>query len=220
MPLVGAARPLVAQLSFLQPPQQLLRPETLPGQQFTHYSVHLRPGDLWHLSPQACCRVSRNPPHSILKELHLNTPLRFQGKPDEGQRQRKARGRNPVPPNPRVPPRNLSPPSPKIPKRRSKTAESTTETGPNAQSARNTTGKRPWNAAGPPRNSGFASTAAASPYPARPDAKTAPSGTGLTAGRMTPSEDPSGWPRGNRSCLCSPDSLYCNHPAGGSIIGL
>ena len=130
-------------------------------------------------------------PHSILKELYSSTPLRFQGKPGEGQRQRKARGRNPVPPNPGVPPRNLPPPSPRNPKRRSKTAESTTETGPNAQSARNTTGKRPWNAAGPPRNSGFASTAAASPYPARPDAKTAPSGTGLTAGRMTPSEGPS-----------------------------
>ena len=79
-------------------------------------------------------------PPSILKELHLSTPLRFQGKPGQGKRQRKARGRNPVLPNRRVPPRNLPPPSPKIPKRQSKTAESTTETEPNAQSARNTTG--------------------------------------------------------------------------------
>ena len=158
------------------------------------------------------------PPHSILKELHLSTPLRFQGKPDEGQRQRKARGRNPAPPNPRVPPRNLSPPSPKNPKRRSKTAESTTETGPNAQSARNTNGKRSWNSAGPPRNSGFASTAAASPYPARPDAKTAPSGTGLTAGRMTPRKVQAGGHGATDHAYADLTGLHCNHPPTRSII--
>ena len=120
-----------------------------PGR--TGPSAPARISDMDHLLCLPCARIllaERNGrlrtfthcPPSILKELHLSTPLRFQGKPGEGQRQRKARGRNPVLPNRRVPPRNLPPQSLKIPKRRSKTAESTTETGPNAQSARNTNG--------------------------------------------------------------------------------
>ena len=43
---------------------QLSRPEPFPGQHFPHHPVDLRPRDPGHLSPQACCRLSRNAPPS------------------------------------------------------------------------------------------------------------------------------------------------------------
>ena len=39
--LVGESGPFVALLDICQPPQQLLRPELLFGQELTHYPVHL-----------------------------------------------------------------------------------------------------------------------------------------------------------------------------------
>ena len=65
------------------------------------------------------------PPHILLKEFHLSTPFRFQGKPGGGQGQRKARGRNPVSPSPNLLQRNHSRPGPNVPSPQRKTARNT-----------------------------------------------------------------------------------------------
>ena len=48
---MGASGPFVTVLRFLQPPQQLSRPEPFPGQHLSHHPVDLRPRDPGHHFP-------------------------------------------------------------------------------------------------------------------------------------------------------------------------
>ena len=57
-----ASRPFVAQLDILQPAQQLMRSELVPGQHFTHHPVHLRAGDQGHLFPPSLAAKSSGKP--------------------------------------------------------------------------------------------------------------------------------------------------------------
>ena len=57
-----ASRPFVAQLDILQPAQQLMRSEPVPGQHFTHHPVHLRAGDQGHLFPPSLAAKSSGKP--------------------------------------------------------------------------------------------------------------------------------------------------------------
>ena len=61
---MGSSGPFVPVLRILKPPQQLSWTEPFPGQHLPHHPVDLRPRDPGHLSPQACCGLSRKAPPS------------------------------------------------------------------------------------------------------------------------------------------------------------
>jgi hypothetical protein len=127
-------------------------------------------------------------PHILLKELHLSTPFRFQGKPGGGQGQRKARGRNPVSPSPNLLQRNHSRPGPNVPSPQRKTARNTIRPGARPPNAGHTDAGTLSRSVSGKNTSAYAETAQTPQFQARSGAQPALKNTAKPTGATTPNQ--------------------------------